>query len=53
MEEGYDAGQILGQLASQLGGKGGGKPDFAMGGAPPGQGVEGVLESISIAKSSG
>ncbi len=53
VEAGYDAGQILGQLASQLGGKGGGKPDFAMGGAPPGQGVEGVLQSISIAKSSG
>ncbi len=53
VEAGYAAGQILGQLAAQLGGKGGGKSDFAMGGAPAGRGVEGVLKSISIAKSSG
>ena len=48
VDAGYAAGQILGQLASKLGGKGGGKPDFAMGGAPAGKGVEAALQSITL-----
>ena len=48
VDAGYAAGQILGQLAGKLGGKGGGKPDFAMGGAPAGKGVEAALQSIAF-----
>ena len=52
--EAVDAGygrKILGQLAGKLGGKGGGKPDFAMGGAPTGKGVEAALQSIAFPSS--
>ena len=48
VDAGYSAGQILGELAEKLGGKGGGKPDFAMGGAPVGQGIDQALESINF-----
>lgn len=45
---GHAAGKIVGDLAKNLGGKGGGKPDFAMGGAPVGKGINKALESLSF-----
>lgn len=33
IDQGYQAGKLVGDLSAQLGGKGGGKPDLAMGGA--------------------
>ena len=48
IEAGYQAGKYLGELAQKLGGKGGGKPDFAMGGAPAGNDLNGALAGISF-----
>jgi len=47
-EAGHQAGKYLGELAGKLGGKGGGKPDFAMGGAPAGKGLDEAIGSISF-----
>jgi alanyl-tRNA synthetase len=47
-EAGHQAGKYLGELAGKLGGKGGGKPDFAMGGAPAGKGLNEAIGSISF-----
>ena len=48
VKKGHQAGKYLGELASALGGKGGGKPDFAMGGAPAGKGLEDALSKHSL-----
>ena len=48
VEAGHQAGKHLGELARVLGGKGGGKPDFAMGGAPAGQGLQKAIDSVSF-----
>ena len=45
---GHRAGDYLSELANSIGGKGGGKPDFAMGGASAGKGLEAALASHSL-----
>jgi alanyl-tRNA synthetase len=48
VEADHQAGKYIGELAEKLGGKGGGKPDFAMGGAPAGKGLDEAIGSISF-----
>jgi alanyl-tRNA synthetase len=48
VEADHQAGKYIGELAGKLGGKGGGKPDFAMGGAPAGKGLDEAIGSISF-----
>jgi len=48
IEVGHQAGTLLSELAQKMGGKGGGKPDFAMGGASAGKGVDDALAGHSL-----
>ena len=48
VERGHRAGDYLSELAHSIGGKGGGKPDFAMGGASAGKGLEAAFASHSL-----
>jgi alanyl-tRNA synthetase len=48
VQRGYQAGTYLSELSTKLEGKGGGKPDFAMGGAPAGKGLDDALSSHSL-----
>ncbi|WP_136687376.1 alanine--tRNA ligase [Halorhabdus amylolytica] len=42
---GVDAGAVVGELAERVGGGGGGPPDFAQGGGPDADALDGALES--------
>ena len=48
VDRGHKAGDYLSELAHSIGGKGGGKPDFAMGGASAGKGLEAAFASHSL-----
>ena len=48
IEHGHQAGKYLSELAGKIGGKGGGKPDFAMGGAAAGKGLDQALSNHSL-----